>query len=122
MILAVVLLTDLLYSQQKSVGSLMVKYVYLTTCLILMFGLFYFINATILQPPGLHYTSTYGTPNLEYDVFYLSGTTYFTIGYGDIAPLGIYARTSVVMEALCGCIINLVVLGKAFQNMAKHQG
>ncbi len=121
-ILALVLLTDLLYSQQKHVGALMIKYVYLTTCLILAFGIFFYINATILQPPGLHYTNTYGPQKLEYDVFYLSGSTYFTIGYGDIAPMGIFARTVVVMEALCGCIVNLVVLGKAFQNMANRQG
>ncbi len=116
-ILAIILLADLLYSPQKSVGSLAIKYIYLTSCLILAYGLFYYINATILQPPGLHYTSTYGAQELEYDVFYVSGATYFTVGYGDISPLGVYARTVAVAEAFTGCLVNLVVLGRAFQSM-----
>ncbi len=121
-LLAVVLLADLLYSQQKSVGALAVKYIYLTACLMLAYGLFYYIDANFLQPPGLHYTTSYIGPQLERDVFYFSGSTYFTIGYGDIAPVGIYARMVVVAEAFTGCLINLVVLGKAFQNMAAKSG
>ncbi len=117
-LLAIVLLTDLLYSQQKSVGALAVKYIYLTTCLILAYGLFYYIDANFLQPPGIYWSTQYGTPSLERDVFYFSGTTYFTIGYGDILPVGIYAHTAAVVEAFTGSLINLVVLGKAFQNMA----
>jgi len=119
-VLVVILLADLLFSPQKSVGSLAIKYIYLTTCVILAFGLFFFINSTLLQPPGVHYTAGYGGPRLEYDVFYLSGSTYFTIGYGDIAPIGVFARTAVVIEAFCGVIINLVVLGKAFQSIPRH--
>jgi len=122
LVLGVILLADLLFSPQKSVGSLAIKYIYLTTCLILAFGLFYYINATILQPPGLFYDSNYGPPHLEYDVFYLSGSTYFTVGYGDIMPLGVFARTAAVLEAFCGLVINLVVLGKAIQTIPRHLG
>ncbi|VVB57508.1 Ion channel [uncultured archaeon] len=118
-VLAIILLADLLYNPQKSIGSLAIKYIYLTTSLILAYGLFYYINATILQPPGVHYTNTYGEPHLEYDVFYISGSTYFTVGYGDIAPLGVYARTASVAEAFTGCLVNLVVLGKAFQSLRR---
>lgn len=121
-LLAVVLLTDLLYSQQKSIGALAVKYIYLTTCLMLAYGLFYYINANFLQPPGLHWGATYEKAELERDVFYFSGSTYFTIGYGDISPVGINSRIAVVAEAFTGCLINLVVLGKAFQNMAAKNG
>ncbi len=120
--LAIILLVDLLYSPQKSIGSLAVKYIYLTVCLILAYGLFYYVNANFLQPPGVHYTSTYGAQELEYDVFYISGSTYFTVGYGDIAPLGVYARTASVAEAFTGCLVNLVVLGKAFQSLRRLTG
>jgi hypothetical protein len=118
--LAIILLVDLLYSPQKSIGSLAIKYIYLTLSLILAYGLLYYINATIFQPPGVAYSNEYGEPNLEYDVFYISGATYFTVGYGDVAPFGAYARTISVLEAFTGYLVNLVVLGKAFQSL-RHE-
>lgn len=122
-ILAIVLLTDLLYSQQKSVGALAAKYIYLTACIIMAYGLFYYINSTLIQPPGIQYTfDTYAQNDLERDIFYFSGTTYLTIGYGDVVPVGVYARTAAVAEAFTGSLINLIVIGKAFQNMTAKGG
>lgn len=127
-VLAVTLLADLLLAEQKNIGSLVFKYFFLTLSVILLFGLFYYVDATRLQPPGLHYAGIkteagmpISTNTLELDVFYFSATTYFTIGYGDITPMGTYARSAAVFEAFIGSIINLIVLAMAFQRFAARR-
>ncbi len=79
LVLAITLFIDLLRESQRSVGSLMLKYFFLTLSIILTYGLFYYVNATLLQPPGLHYVAGLPEKGLERDVFYLSASTYFTI-------------------------------------------
>ncbi|MFA5108824.1 MAG: ion channel [Candidatus Micrarchaeia archaeon] len=113
-VMVMVLLGDLLLTHQKSVSSLVYKYVFLIISVILAYGLFYYINATLLDPPGLHYWSS-DIGKLEQTIFYFSGTTYFTIGYGDITPVGMNAQIAAVSEAFVGTMINLVVLAMAFQ-------
>ena len=125
-LLAITLFADLLLEHQRTVSSIIFKYFYLTLSVILAFGLFFYLNSTMLQPPGLHYNSkdnaSPGMPNdVEVDVFYLSATTYYTIGYGDIVPLGNNARTAAVAEAFIGTVINLIVLAIAFQNLNKKK-
>ena len=121
-VLAIALFADLLLEHQRTVSSIIFKYFFLTLSVILAFGLFFYLNATILQPPGLHYNSKdVISPemqhDLESDVFYLSATTYYTIGYGDVVPLGNNARTAAVAEAFIGSLINLIVLAVAFQHL-----
>ena len=82
--MALILLGDLISTRQKNISSLMYKYVFLTVSVILAYGMFYYIDATILEPPGIEYFTKNDVHNLETDVFYFSGETYFTIGYGDI--------------------------------------
>ncbi len=120
LVLAVTLFVDLLHESQRSVGSLMFKYFFLTLSVILAYGLFYYVDATLIQPPGLHYSAVLPDHELERDVFYLSATTYFTIGYGDITPLGTDARAAAVSEAFVGSIINLIVLAMAFQRLTSN--
>lgn len=124
-VLAVTLLADLLLAHQKTVSSLIFKYFFLTLSIVLLYGLFFYVNATLLQAPGIHHTTIKAddgtpitSPTLEQDVFYLSATTYFTIGYGDVIPVGTYARVAAVFEAFTGSIINLIVLAMAFQRLA----
>lgn len=113
-VMAIILLADLLMTRQKNIGSLMYKYFFLTISVILAYGLFYYIDATLLDPPGLESLKGGGEINLERDVFYFSGVTYFTIGYGDIVPTGI-AKTAAITEAFIGNVVNLIVLATAFQ-------
>ncbi len=126
-VLAITLLADLLVAEQRTISSLIFKYFFLTLSVVLLFGLFYYVDATLLQPPGIHHTTiktdagvALPVPPLEADVFYLSATTYFTIGYGDVIPLGTYARVAAVFEAFTGNIINLIVLAMAFQRLASR--
>lgn len=126
LVLSVTLLADLLLERQRNIGSLIFKYFFLTVSVILMFGMFYYVNATTLQPPGLHFNSKdIDDPTilheLESDVFYFSATTYYTIGYGDVVPAGNNARTAAVAEAFMGSLINLIILAMAFQNLNKKE-
>ena len=116
-LLAMILFVDLLLAKQKTVGSLIYKYVFLTMAVILAYGLFYYINTTIIQPPGFEYFTVQGK-YLERDVFYFSGVTYFTIGYGDITPMGANAQMASITEAFVGGIINLIVLATAIQRLS----
>jgi hypothetical protein len=119
-ILALTLFADLLFEKQENVGSLIFKYLFLTLSVILAYGLFYYVNATQIEPPGIHYMQGLGgEKDVERDVFYLSATTYYTIGYGDMVPLGAYARAAAVSEAFMGNLINLIVLAMAFQNLLR---
>lgn len=125
-VLAIALFADLLLEPQRTVSAVISKYFFLTLSVILAFGLFFYLNSTMLQPPGLHYSSkdsvAPGLQNdLESDVFYLSATTYYTIGYGDVVPLGNNARTAAVAEAFAGSLINLIVLTIAFQHLNRKE-
>jgi hypothetical protein len=72
----------------------------------------------------LHLAVTNGPAGLD-DVEYLSGTTFTTLGYGDITPTGPAARLLAVMEAATGLgffalvISYLPVLYQAFSNREK---
>ncbi len=112
--LALTHLYDLIYEQKKSLGELVAKYFFLTMSVILLFGLLYYVNAVRFDPPGLAYAHPI---LLEKDVFYFSAATYFTIGYGDIVPEGLNAKTLAVFEAFFGNVINLVVLALAFRTL-----
>jgi len=125
-VLALALFADLLLERQRTVSSIIFKYFYLTLSVILAFGLFFYLNSTMMEPPGLHYNSKDTVApemqhDIESDVFYLSATTYYTIGYGDIVPLGNNARIAAVAEAFMGTLINLIVLAIAFQNLNKKE-
>jgi potassium channel LctB len=113
-VMAIILLADLLMTRQKSIESLMYKYFFLTISIILAYGLFYYIDATLFDPPGLESLKGEGHIDLNRDVFYFSGVTYFTIGYGDIIPTGM-AKIATITEAFIGNVVNLIVLATAFQ-------
>ena len=40
--------------------------------------------------------------NVDFDIFYYSFTTLTTLGYGDIAPVGTYAKILAILEAITG--------------------
>ncbi|MEM4255001.1 MAG: ion channel [Candidatus Norongarragalinales archaeon] len=113
-ILALTHLYDLIYEEKKSFSALIWKYFFLTLSVILLFGILYYVNAVVFDPPGL--VSTYEM-QLEKDVFYFSAVTYFTVGYGEIVPWGVNAKTLSVFEAFFGNVINLAVLALAFRTL-----
>jgi len=60
------------------------------------------INARLNVPPGATNFGTY---------LYLSGVTFFTLGYGDVAPLLPMGRLFVVIEAATGFGLLAIVIG-----------
>ncbi len=114
LILSFTMLYDLIYEEKKTLFSLVGNYFFLTLSIIILFGILYYFNATRFQPPGFYYMNSL---TLDKDVFYFSSVTYFTVGYGDITPAGVYAKTLAVFEAFIGNIINLVVLALAFRTL-----
>ena len=73
------------------------------TCLIVGFASVQWALGSRLDVPGGH--PTFGTD------LYMSGTTFFTLGLGDVIPLGGWARVWTVIEAGCGFGVLAVVIG-----------
>ena len=113
-ILAMTHLYDLIYEEKKSLVALISKYFFLTMSMILLFGILFYVNAVKIDPPGL---ISQHSIQLEKDVFYFSAVTYFTVGYGEIVPWGVNAKTMAVFEAFFANVINLVVLALAFRTL-----
>jgi voltage-gated potassium channel Kch len=92
--------------------SLLALFITWVAGLILGFALLQFSIATPLQ--SLDSRVTFGT------YLYMSGTTFFTLGYGDVTPLGPLGRTLAVIESGLGfgflavIISYLPVLSQAF--------
>jgi hypothetical protein len=53
--------------------------------------------------------------NLHYP--YFSSTTFFTVGYGDICPMG-FSKFIAVLNAFVGCAFNVLILAIAIGNYA----
>jgi hypothetical protein len=51
-------------------------------------------------------------PRLRADVAYFSFTTLTTLGYGDILPVGAFARSMAVLEALVGQLFVATLIGR----------
>lgn len=59
---------------------------------------------------GSHLSSLQGASRFAVDL-YMSGTTFFTLGLGDVAPLGTGARAITVIEACTGFGLLALVIG-----------
>jgi hypothetical protein len=85
----------------------------------LVFGfglLFYGLGAPLHDPLGLHPLHT---------AIYISGTTLFTLGLGDIIPLNHWARDVVIIEAGTGLGFVAVVIGYLpvlYQAFSRREG
>lgn len=53
-------------------------------------------------------------PTDLFGIFYLTIITLFTIGYGDIIPVGIFARLGIILVILIGSFFTLLAIGKIF--------
>jgi hypothetical protein len=85
--------------------------------LVFGFGLiFYGLGAPLHDPLGLHPLRT---------GIYISGTTLFTLGIGDVIPLNHWARDLVIIEAGCGLGFVAVVIGYLpvlYQAFSRREG
>jgi len=83
--------------------SLLLLLILWATCLIIGFGLVHWASGSIIKTPeGTWSLSTY---------FYLSGTTFFTLGLGDVIPIKTFGRGLVALEAGIGFGFLALVVG-----------
>jgi hypothetical protein len=73
------------------------------TCLIIGFGLVHWASRSII-------TSQYGVINFG-TYLYLSGTTFFTLGLGDVIPINTFGRVLTALEAGIGFGFLALVVG-----------
>jgi hypothetical protein len=87
--------------------ALLVLFIFWAILLILAYGLIYLGLRTAFADP------THPTSLLEVlrSCLYVSGTTLFTLGLGDVQPIGHIARTLIVMEAGTGLGFVALVIG-----------
>jgi hypothetical protein len=83
--------------------SLLLLLILWATCLIIGFGLVHWASGSIIKTPE-------GTSSLA-TYFYLSGTTFFTLGLGDVIPIKTFGRGLVALEAGMGFGFLALVVG-----------
>ncbi len=83
--------------------SLLLLLILWATCLIIGFGLFHWASGSII-------TSQYGTINFG-TYLYLSGTTFYTLGMGDVVPCTTFGRGIIALEAGMGFGFLALVIG-----------
>jgi hypothetical protein len=83
--------------------SLLLLLILWATCLIIGFGLIHWASGSIIK-------SQYGTVNFG-AYLYLSGTTFFTLGMGDVVPCTTFGRGVVAFEAGMGFGFLALVIG-----------
>jgi hypothetical protein len=94
--------------------SLLILLGFWAACLILGYGLVYWGTNTALHPPT--------NDQSFWTYLYLSGVTFFTLGYGDVSPASAIGRTLAVIETANGfgllaiVISYLPTLYQAFSN------
>jgi hypothetical protein len=101
----------------SNLGTLIISYVIFILCIIFLFSRAY----VAVESSGKGYL-TYGTCTDDYNVgmlkndpqisqsyFYYSAVTFFTIGYGDICPMG-FNKTVSIANGFVGNFVNVVLM------------
>ncbi len=87
--------------------ALLVLFIFWAVLLILAYGLIFFGLGTVLADP----THPASVSELLWSSIYVSGTTIFTLGLGDVLPTSQIARALIVMEAGTGLGFVALVIG-----------
>ena len=93
--------------------------IYLTFISIVCFGMMY-RQCNMLGKGGLYYfiEDSYVS---GFDYYYFSAITFFSLGYGDLAPIGFYPKIITILEAFMGHIILgvmvIAVLGEILKDI-----
>jgi hypothetical protein len=107
---------DLISIQRKEIYQILNDYLFLTGAIVITYGFFYYIDSEFIEVAALKNVWS-NQMELERDVFYFSGVTYFTIGYGDIIPIKPISKLAALSEAMIGAAINIIAIGIAIKNL-----
>src|SRR4030042_4894002 len=102
----------------QNLASLLLSYA------IFIFGIIFFVSISFMEIQHLDFGYiTYGKcsdnfnksmidtdPNISHDYMYFSSVTFFTIGYGDICPMGA-AKLLSIITAFIGNVITVFLMG-----------
>jgi len=112
----------------RNVISLIFAYALFILGIILLFSTLY--NLVELSGTGyIKYGSCNGNfnpsmiasdPGLSREFFYFSAMTYFTVGYGDICPMG-FAKTISIFNAFIGNIIAVIIVAIIINNYVRRK-
>jgi hypothetical protein len=108
-------------SKINSIKSDGLKLVMITAALIglliFLFAIGYSIADDFFPGSNIRIITESGTVSTFPDFFYFSGVTFFTIGYGDMVPLGV-SRLIALLESLTGFLLSSVMVGFAVSILA----
>ncbi|MFA6462342.1 MAG: ion channel [Candidatus Woesearchaeota archaeon] len=107
----------------KSISTLIGSYVLVVLALIILFSTLF--NVAELTGMGyLKYGNCQGTfnpemistdPNISQDFFYFTSITFFTVGYGDICPMGI-SRIISILAAFAAHLVSVILVALIVNN------
>ncbi|MBI2573730.1 hypothetical protein HYV86_07730 [Candidatus Woesearchaeota archaeon] len=112
----------------KNVFSLLWAYVFFVIVIILVFSTIF----SVIELTGLGYLK-YGScsdqfdtllvdqdPLASHDFFYFSAVTYFTVGYGDICPMGLM-KFAAIFDALVGHLVSVIIVALIINNYLRSR-
>jgi len=118
-VLAISIVLSAYYYEKLGMKSLCICYLFFCLCIILFFGFMYQL-VWISEVGGLMDKNGILDLNIHSsDPHYFSGVTFFSLGYGDIYPIGL-SKLLAIIEVFIGHFFTVVIIAtllqKAFLN------
>lgn len=96
-----------IYLKLKVITPIILAILIITLTLLSYASIYKNINKVFVDDDSIGITQINKEELDEYDYFYFSSVTYFTIGYGDIIPVGSIVKTTTITEMIIAFIINI---------------
>jgi voltage-gated potassium channel Kch len=121
----------LLEAKDLTLGKIFGNYIVFVVSIIFFFAVIYSIAHLLMGWGYLTYNScsenfdlknslsTDNSLTYSYNTIYFSSITFFTVGYGDICPMGLSKLIS-IFNALIGAVFNVIVIGISIAKYIYH--
>ena len=108
----------------QTLGQLIEKYLAFMAVALLLFTILYSIadatHAGYITYDECSDQYAYGSVTPSHSFFYFSAVTMFTVGYGDVCPMGV-SKGIAVLNMLVGNMFTVVFIGAAIGNLASKK-